>query len=305
MENKTKNKIIGFCLWLLTAASTIGIVLQLTIKDSIQAFQAFFYGMPPGVILVMVAASLFIANKQRRKAFVAYNLVLLVISMVLWVRMDIVINKLNTTTGETCKVLLWNLAHPTLKASAYLKPLKQADADIMAFVESGETDDEFWKSHFPDYFVSCPGGEITLLSKYPIKDVRVYECGTRSHYVVSEIGTDEGIIHVVIVDWEGSPFVFRRPFFQDMEAILTPDPTIILGDFNTPRNSVLFSDMRSSYTEAFEAAGSGLMTTWPAFIPVLSLDHIFVSNHLQPYRTEIERTLYSDHGMVITELKRK
>ena len=305
MENKKENKIIRFCLWLLTAASTIGIVMQLTIKDSIPVFQVFFYGMPPGMILVMAVASLFIAKKQRRKAFVVYNVILLVISMVLWVRTDIVINKPNPTTGQTCKVLLWNLAHPTLKASAYLKPLKQADADIMAFVESGETDDAFWKSHFPDYFVSSPGGEITLLSKDPIKDIRIYECGTRSHYIVSHISTEADVIDVVIVDWEGTPFISRKPFFQEMEAILTPEPTIVLGDFNTPRNSVLISDIRRSYTEAFEAAGNGLMTTWPTFFPVLSLDHIFVSSHFQPFKTEIKRTHYSDHAMVITELKRK
>jgi endonuclease/exonuclease/phosphatase family metal-dependent hydrolase len=75
-------------------------------------------------------------------------------------------------------------------------------------------------------------------------------------------------------------------------------PKLVLGDFNTPGDSVWFVGLRRNYSEVLETAGSGLLATWPFPVPLLGLDHIWVSSGLVPRCAGKRSGWRSDHALV-------
>ncbi len=62
-----------------------------------------------------------------------------------------------------------------------------------------------------------------------------------------------------------------------------PAPSIIVGDFNTPRGSHSLKTLTNNLTESFHAAGKGLGNTWPREHPLLGIDLLYtnlpITNH--------------------------
>jgi endonuclease/exonuclease/phosphatase (EEP) superfamily protein YafD len=76
-------------------------------------------------------------------------------------------------------------------------------------------------------------------------------------------------------------------------------PLLVLGDFNTPTDSVHFADLRRHHANAFEQAGWGCIATWPSVAPVLSLDQIWVNAYLNVENARHPWTTVSDHRPVV------
>ena len=79
-------------------------------------------------------------------------------------------------------------------------------------------------------------------------------------------------------------------------------PTIIVGDFNTPVDSVFLNPIRQTYRHAFEVAGTGYLATWPIPAPVIAIDHCWVSKHIDVTACRIKWALHSDHRPIVTDL---
>lgn len=77
--------------------------------------------------------------------------------------------------------------------------------------------------------------------------------------------------------------------------------THFTGDFNTPRESSHFRQLRKPMTHAFETAGRGLADTWPVPIPVLSLDHIWTTPGLRVVQCRLGGGV-ADHRPVMADL---
>jgi vancomycin resistance protein VanJ len=82
---------------------------------------------------------------------------------------------------------------------------------------------------------------------------------------------------------------------------LSDRPLIIAGDFNTPRDSVLFDPMRTHHSNAWEKAGSRGADTWPWPVPVLSLDQVWSNQWLKPLRCQTAGNWRSDHLWIEAE----
>ncbi len=81
------------------------------------------------------------------------------------------------------------------------------------------------------------------------------------------------------------------------------EAAIILGDFNTPYESVALDRFREKFYHCFTEAGRGLRETWPWPLPALSLDHIWVTRDWKPQLCRKVKRWSSDHAMVWTVLK--
>ncbi len=77
------------------------------------------------------------------------------------------------------------------------------------------------------------------------------------------------------------------------------DPTILLGDFNAIPRSRAYRRMAERFRDAQRAAGTVPRPTFPARLPVIRIDHIFVSPSIRVLRTEVVRgplaRVASDH----------
>lgn len=98
-----------------------------------------------------------------------------------------------------------------------------------------------------------------------------------------------------------------------VQALLGPDwtghpdctaPAILLGDFNAVPRSRAYRRMAERFVDAQRAAGVP-RPTFPARLPVIRLDHIFVSPGIRVLRTEVIRTplarIASDHLPLMME----
>ena len=62
-------------------------------------------------------------------------------------------------------------------------------------------------------------------------------------------------------------------------------PLVLMGDFNLPVDSAYLSHIRASLTNAFDVSGSGFQETWPVPVPLLSLDQVWLGDHMIASRT--------------------
>jgi endonuclease/exonuclease/phosphatase (EEP) superfamily protein YafD len=83
-------------------------------------------------------------------------------------------------------------------------------------------------------------------------------------------------------------------------------PRMLAGDFNaTLDHRELRRVLDSGYTDAADATGDGLASTWPAnpgLRPRIVIDHVLSTKELRPVRTEILRLPRSDHHGVYVEV---
>jgi endonuclease/exonuclease/phosphatase family metal-dependent hydrolase len=107
---------------------------------------------------------------------------------------------------------------------------------------------------------------------------------------------DHGELTVVVADIRSQPWISRE---QALAAILRAagdDPrAIILGDFNTPPESVWFREWRTrGFALANDAPRRGFRETWAYGLPLLTLDHVWHATGWVPLRCDHVR-LGSDH----------
>lgn len=79
------------------------------------------------------------------------------------------------------------------------------------------------------------------------------------------------------------------------QALASPKPVIVAGDFNTPELSREPYDSLRGLTDAFDQTGVGFGYTYPSKLPFLRIDRIFVGRGLRAVRFQIGDTQASDH----------
>jgi endonuclease/exonuclease/phosphatase family metal-dependent hydrolase len=83
-------------------------------------------------------------------------------------------------------------------------------------------------------------------------------------------------------------------------------PLIVLGDFNLPVESTIYSDHWRHLTNAFEEVGNGLgWTKREGKLLRIRIDHVLTNRLLKPRMVKVGRDWYSDHLPVIVDLERK
>ncbi|MGE0441391.1 MAG: endonuclease/exonuclease/phosphatase family protein [Gemmatimonadales bacterium] len=82
-----------------------------------------------------------------------------------------------------------------------------------------------------------------------------------------------------------------------------PPPLIVAGDFNTPKESVIFRRHWGDLTEAFDRAGFGFGHSKFTRLFGLRIDHVLVDDRWSVKRAEILPDFGSDHRPMLVELE--
>jgi len=301
-------RLLNLLVWTCLATGLLGLLMRYGVRDRVPMLAAFFYALPPLIIVMLFATSMglsLLAPRRRRRTQMLGLLTIIAIGV--WVQTDFVWAKASDDAAPSFRVALWNLARPSGTDTSFIPALQEADAQILFLAESGgQTIDRqrFWESHFPDHYVRLFAGQMTLLSRFPIASTRCTAVGEGSWIAECDLVLPGETLSVVAVDVVSFPCNGRKRPLGRIGAIAGAKrhPTLVLGDFNTPHTSVLFEEFRRSFSHAFEESGRGLITTWPYFLPVLTLDHIWLSEGLVPVRTTLGRTRHSDHAIVMCDI---
>jgi hypothetical protein len=205
-------------------------------------------------------------------------------------------------------VLLLNTARGRAGWDEIARSLPPFDVDVIGLVEAGSRGPErqkFWEENFPEHNVYLPGGGLAIITRGDVRRISLQPLDGISRFVDAEIDLEGRLVRVLLVDLDASVRFDKRGLIADVfrAANSTPEvPTIVMGDFNTPVDSRWFDRIRSRFQHVFEQAGSGMLLTWPASLPLVAIDHVWVSDGLVPTCATIEAHTTSDHKAVTAHL---
>jgi endonuclease/exonuclease/phosphatase (EEP) superfamily protein YafD len=285
--------------WALAALSLAAFLVRLLLRDGAAFLAPLFYATPPMVLAGLLAGAALLwgrgARARRAAGFAAVAL--------LW---SLGMHRVaETSVGGGLRAVLWNVGGGHGDEAEAVRELREEDPDLalVAEVPSGKARGaKFLEAAFPRQETRRLPGDMALAVRGRILDVRSHPLGDRdgdASVVRVEVGGRA--LTVVAVDLSSDPFYSRAPAFRALGALLEacgPGPLLVLGDFNTPRDSVHFDAWRCRLVHAFEAAGGGSGATWPWPVPLLSIDHVWAGPPLRVLSCEIAGSRASDHRRV-------
>jgi len=286
----------------------LALLIRVSIRDQIPGISAIYYATPL-IICAVAALGAAIAHAVHRRPIPATaSLIVSTILALVWYNTHTVRTPHADRRGSL-RVMFWNVARVTENFDGLQQVLADHDPHIMALVESSGLQKKpktFFAARFPGYRIQRMDGGISLLAKGSITPEPYDKIGPHTGMVLFHVGLNDGRdVHVLVVDFVSWPLVDRRPFLDAVYQKATQPgqpPTIIMGDFNTPHDSVFFAPFAENYHHAFMRAGNGLISTWPAVCPILALDHAWIPKSYTVLRSWLRRTRSSDHKLIIVDL---
>lgn len=284
----------------------LGAVLHVTIRDRIDGLAILFY-LTPWPVIAAGSAVLAVFWSWKRQRLPALALACLgLAAFIAWLAASWHRSPTPARRGEL-RVVHWNVQRPNSGLPATARWLRAQDADIIALAEAhrrGFSKLARWQAEFPEYRAVEFPGEMTCLVRGEIlaHESRVF--AANSYCALLRVEVRGHPLTLLLVDITPKPLHSRQPAFTNLTALARPhfgENFILLGDFNTPRESALLGPLRVEMTHAFEAAGRGLAETWPMPLPVLALDQIWSSRRLRAVHCAHGRSLRSDHRAVIAD----
>lgn len=326
--------------WLARAwgGCTIGLwvvaAMDVTLRDRVPGLAAVFYATPPivlGVLLLLMAgmgwrwkpvrgsvATFARASGVRGMAHVLANVatVSVVATAMLgcvcvgtWLLGNFRWASSRTAPPDVLKVVFWNVGRGEFASwDRIAEELSRFDADVLALAEANADEVQtraFGQSRLPDYSPLPLRGGMVLLVKGEAAQQAAGQLANAGRFRRVAVEVRSIRFDMIIADIISDPLSPRGPplgkLFEIMQTQGTM-PTLVVGDFNTPPNSVCFDDWRADWSRAWDIAGGGYQATWPQPLPVLTLDHVWGNRGLTFHRCVCGWSSCSDHRPVIVEL---
>ena len=300
--------------WALDGAAVVlvvvvvaGVLVRMTIRDAEPWSASLYYALPLVVmaaLLVAVSGAWLVAG---RKGAAAIASAVAILFAGIWLARTSYSNPCRPGPDDI-RVLLLNTARGKAGWHQVVRVLPPFDIDVIGLVEAGgkgPARQKFWEDNFPDHKVFLPGGGLAIITRGDVRRISFQPLDGISRYADAELDLNGRLLRVLLVDFDASPLFDRRRLvaavFRAAES--TPDiPTIVMGDFNTPIDSRWFERVRDRFRHVFEEAGEGLLVTWPTPLPLIAIDHIWVSESLRPTCATLEPQEMSDHRLVAAHL---
>lgn len=286
----------------------LGLSLRLTIRDSLIGLATLYYMTPPALLMFGSGLCLLHSLATRRRVHIIFWSLLCTGTSFWWTQTQWVSKTEPATENGEIIVLFANVARTgDYRSTSDLA--RKLDADIIGMVEATGTLQELvdhWKSELPDYDLSILGNNIQIFTKGTSGDGIPIELGKDSHMRHIPVMVNGIEIQCLLVDISANIFGSRGPAIEQLTNYaerLSDQNVLIMGDFNTPLDSVHFRPLQRQHQNAFAEAGDGYVATWPAPLPVLSLDQIWTNGRFKPIYCKHFSNSNSDHQIVWARLR--
>ncbi len=298
------------CRFVITAARVcslavcVGIVVRMTVQDRYPVLAAAFYMLSPACICgcATLAALLFHVGRNRTNA---KRMAVVALACTAWVAMSMFhFHGQSDRTTKTVRVLFWNV----YRAPFGWDSIHEENADVVVLAEFGESrlPPDFWRNNFPNHpYKRILPREVAVVSKHPIHKGEAAHHSSRGLYHRLVLSIDGQDVSLMVCDVPSRPYHRRSESIRRVTEMATEfrnQPSLIVGDMNTPVDSVHFDELRHSYRNAFAVAGRGYHATWPMPLPVLAIDHCWVSRHIEVVACRIKWTVSSDHRPIVADM---
>ncbi len=282
-----------------------GMLLHLTVRDGSRLTGAVFYAMP--LPLIMLGWLIAAAWHVRHRFVLSACLALALITACWWQAVSYKRQPQATARPPAgLKVLYWNMAHQRLPSADLAKLIATHQPDILGLGEVG------LRSGDPNPLVrNLPPGYIAIRPEHGMGFIvrgsalvkHVTKLKGRSKFVELDVTLDGHVWHVVLVDGDADPLRKREELLKKVLALVRDPNTLVMGDFNTPIESLWFDPWSDAgLHHASEGSRGGFRETWPRPWPVLTIDHIWCTKDMIPQSTVRVSLPSSDHLAVFTVL---
>lgn len=312
MSERSAGRILlrGFfrLLWMLMSCSAvvilpIALIVRLTVRDHFVLSGIIFYATPWPVLWAM---ALVCAWRWRKSSMRHWLAGVTIVCLGMWLWTSLRVGPTERPDGSF-RISYWNVARPEVRLGRVLAEADRWRADFLVFGEHKRfTTPPEWAAHFAPRTVTPLGRELLLVSQGPMKRIDGGSLGGRGGCQISRVKIQGREVCLLMVDIDSRPDQSRKPAFDRLREIVvaySAVPLVVLGDFNTPADSVHFDRLRELLTEAFDASGHGYTPTWPMPLPVMQLDQIWSNKHLRCVRAEHFASLYSDHRAIVADFE--
>jgi endonuclease/exonuclease/phosphatase (EEP) superfamily protein YafD len=292
---------------LLSSLFIICLAIRFLVKDGIDAFSVVYYSTPLPILAAFsfMLGMVWLLSKRIRAA--QFYFIFAIGCLIAWSYESFSLNSRAPAPGNL-KLFFWNAAH-NKKAGEIVGYINRFDADLIGIVEAGTTSKKsrsLWKNAFPSYNVEILAGEMAFITKGEVLSKESGYLGRRGRFNLLKVELNGKQFHVLLVDLDGDPLRSRAPAFEPLSKMIraySQANLIVMGDFNTPLDSVLFESFRQYLTHAFESGGNGFAATWPIPLPVLAIDHIWVGKNIKVANCNLNWSPLSDHRSVVANIK--
>lgn len=283
------------------------LIIHFLVKDR-NLFFATIFNISPVPILISIGLVLSIILYRDKKV---YKLVLTITILLIchWIYSYYGFKEVTINKGDT-SIVLWNIDNSeSLPLDNIDQKIKTYSPEIMAFLEAkniGTNKLKYLKKKYPDYTFTVLQGYMLLATKGNAKHIEYTKLKTISKYHLLETSIKGKIKRILLTDIA----VFKsRNRWQDLKTVLNyaleHKADIILGDFNTPYESMHFNGFKDNY-QSFHDVSEGFAATWPKGLPLLELDQIWVTPEIEPISLKkFYLKEYSNHDMLIGSFKFK
>ncbi|WP_431137204.1 endonuclease/exonuclease/phosphatase family protein [Psychroserpens mesophilus] len=280
------------------------LIIHFILKDRIFPLSIFFYGFP---LIIIIGITVFLIILFYKRQWYRYSLIaIFTVLTIIWY--DNYYFQTNTNyEGNTTKILYWNLAKRNqLPVDIISEKVNNYQPEILAFVEAPEKtlkNLNALKSALPNYNFTILKGAMLVAAKGNIVFLN-FEYQEDSYKAnLLEVTTTSEKIKFIVTDLTSNLLVNKkRPmtFVSDFAKRETVD--FITGDFNSVYESIYFNELKNNFT-SFHKYNNGFTATWPLGIPLLEIDHFWLSHKHQPIQLIKFQNNASDHAMLISEFK--
>ena len=235
--------------------------------------------------------------------------------------------------GQQVRVVSFNADGDRLPVQMLPMELDRWQAQIVGFQECGEALSAAVRT-LPGWHAHV-SRDLCFLSRFPIREATVMDRSGLDRIKQSEADEPGGAGYVVrfLLDAPGGPIraanlhletprkgleglmsgdrrrMSNNTEIRGIESKLARDwvavgsgPLVVLGDFNTPVESVFFRDPWGDLTDAFSVAGFGLGTTkYNGWIGA-RIDHVLTNDAWHVDRATVDVQRLSDHRALIVDL---
>jgi len=279
-----------------------GIVMHATVRDGVDDLVVVFYVLPM-MVLLGLAVFLILFRRGRWVAIVVAALI-----AVTWCARSFSWHSPEPAAPNEVRVLFWNLNRPTKPFKPLIGMIRELKPDFVACVEPGEnaaSDVAGYKAALPGYDCQFMPRGILWLSRHPSRYRARGRLDSLGAYAVFEAQLKERTQRFVTIDVYGPPMLPRTGQLAEALSFTNQDPkVIIMGDFNTPFESVHFDPFRNEHLQdALTVGGRGFRETWFYGLPLLSLDHIWLGKDWHVLEARKIWTRDSDHAAVFVRAR--
>lgn len=309
-----------------------GVIVRISVRDEVPYLATLYYATPLALLVVGSVTALWLLRGRcaalTRNALVALTVGCTVAFAMIHYYTPAHAEPVPSTTESDhgnggrnrhdgrLRVAFWNVARGRMGWNAVFATISQFDADVIGLVECTMPADALadrLRREFPEHEVARFHHSMILLSRYPIVSFENRLCEAEpnasgrpiAHFGIAHVSRGDNELSFVVADIDSHPLRFRKRPLESLLGIgteLRDQPTVVMGDFNTPTDSVWVSPFRTDFINTFARAGRGIDCTWPVPLPVMAIDQMWASRRWTIQTAELGWTWVSDHRPIISEL---